>query len=318
MTRILIVDDSRFEAEEIRSILEKDGFEVVWADTGASGMKTARTLLPDLVLLDLILPDISGHEVCRWLRNHEETSNIPVIIVTSRERTEEKVLGLEEGASDYITKPFEPTELRARVEASIRMKRLQDQLIRKNSEYEDLLKKVQQLAVTDPVTGLFNRRYFQEALEQEFSRFQRYSTPFSCLMLDIDHFKQVNDTFGHEAGDHVLRELGKTIQLQLRQMDLLARYGGDELAVLLPESSREDARRAAQRILEGMRNKVFPGLGESHRVTLSIGVSGHPDPGLREANQAVLTADFALYRAKREGRNRVEVATFKETDAEPR
>jgi two-component system cell cycle response regulator len=237
--------------------------------------------------------------------------------VTARERTEEKVLGLEEGASDYITKPFEPTELRARVEASIRMKRLQDQLIRKNAEYEDLLKKVQQLAVTDPVTELFNRRYFQEALEQEFSRFQRYSTPFSCLMLDIDHFKQINDTFGHEAGDNVLKELARSIQPQLRQMDLLARYGGDELAVLLPESSREDGRKVAQRILDEMRRKTFTPIGDSHRVTLSIGVSGHPDPGLRDAQQAVLTADFALYRAKRDGRNRVEVATIKDTEVEP-
>jgi two-component system cell cycle response regulator len=317
MDRILIVDDSRFEAEELKAILEKNGFEIVWADTGATGMKMARTVSPDLILLDLILPDISGHEICRWLRNHEETRGIPVIIVTARERTEEKVLGLEEGASDYITKPFEPTELRARVEASIRMKRLQDQLIRKNAEYEDLLKKVQQLAVTDPVTELFNRRYFQEALEQEFSRFQRYSTPFSCLMLDIDHFKQINDTFGHEAGDNVLKELARSIQPQLRQMDLLARYGGDELAVLLPESSREDGRKVAQRILDEMRRKTFTPIGDSHRVTLSIGVSGHPDPGLRDAQQAVLTADFALYRAKRDGRNRVEVATIKDTEVEP-
>ncbi|TAK06038.1 MAG: diguanylate cyclase [Candidatus Manganitrophaceae bacterium] len=320
--RVLVIEDSPFETEQIRAALQAVGYDFVVANTGIQGLKLAREVLPDLILLDMVLPDMNGRETCRHLRGQEDLRGIPIIIVTVKGKTEDKVLGLAEGATDYVTKPFEPSELRARVDAVLRMKRLQDELIeknkelaRKNQEYQVLLKQVQTLAITDPVTGLFNRRYFQEVLSQEFSRAQRYCTPFSCLMIDVDQFKKINDTFGHEAGDRVLEELGKIIQLQIRKVDLAARYGGDELAVLLPESLRDDAAQVAQRILERVAAANFPILGKKHQVTVSIGVAGFPDPELRDARQAILAADFALYRAKRAGGNRVETMTVAEMES---
>lgn len=321
--RVLVIEDSPFETDQIRAALQAVGYDFVVANTGIQGLKLAREVLPDLILLDMVLPDMNGRETCRHLRGQEDLRGIPIIIVTVKGKTEDKVLGLAEGATDYVTKPFEPSELRARVDAVLRMKRLQDELIeknkelaRKNQEYQVLLKQVQTLAITDPVTGLFNRRYFQEVLSQEFSRAQRYCTPFSCLMIDVDQFKKINDTFGHEAGDRVLEELGKIIQLQIRKVDLAARYGGDELAVLLPESLRDDAAQVAQRILERVAAANFPILGKKHQVTVSIGVAGFPDPELRDARQAILAADFALYRAKRAGGNRVETMTVAEMESE--
>src|SRR5579884_549858 len=243
--RVLVIEDSSFELDQIKAALEKVGYDFVIANTAVQGLKLAREVLPDLILLDMVLPDMNGREACRNLRTQENLRGIPIIIVTVKGKTEDKVLGLTEGATDYVTKPFEPSELKARVDAALRMKRLQDELIeknkalaQKNQEYQVLLKQMQTLAITDPVTGLFNRRYFQEVLSQEFSRAQRYCTPFSCLMIDVDQFKQINDTFGHEAGDKVLEELAKLIQIEIRKVDLAARYGGDELAILLPESLR--------------------------------------------------------------------------------
>jgi len=318
---VLVIEDSPFELDQIKVALEAAGYRFVVANTGIQGMKLAREVLPDLILLDMVLPDLSGRETCRHLRAQEELRGIPIIIVTVKGKMEDKVLGLSEGATDYVTKPFDPMELQARVAAALRMKRLQDELIEKNKElagknqeYQVLLKQVQTLAITDSVTGLFNRRYFQEVLNQEFSRAQRYCTPFSCLMIDVDAFKQINDKFGHEAGDKVLEELAKIIQIEIRKVDLAARYGGDELAVLLPESLRDDAAQVAQRILDRVGGATFPALGKKHRVTVSIGVAGFPDPELRDARQAILAADFALYRSKRAGGNRVETMTVSEME----
>ncbi|MBI3804669.1 MAG: diguanylate cyclase [Nitrospirae bacterium] len=324
MPRLLIIEDSPLEADPFKAALEGVGYELVFAQSALQGLKAARDTPPDLVLLDLALPDpdLDGREVCRQLQAGDRLRGAPIIVVTMRGKTEEKAVGLEGGASDCLAKPFEPMELRARVGAALRMKRLQEELVEKNKELagksrecELLLKQMQTLAITDSVTGLFNRRYFQEVLNQEFSRAQRYCTPFSCLMIDVDQFKRINDTYGHEAGDKVLEGLGKIVQEQVRKVDLPARYGGDEFVVLLPESLRDDAGQVAQRILERVRVADFSILKEKKPVTLSIGVSGFPDPELRDARQAILAADFALYRAKRTGGNRVEMMTVAEMES---
>jgi diguanylate cyclase (GGDEF)-like protein len=309
---VLIADDSVFEVDQIKTMFEKMGFDVFWTYTGADAIKQARRNIPDLILLDVVLPDITGHDVCRLLRASPETMNIPLIMITVRDKTEDLVLGFEQGANDYITKPFDARELKARVNACLRMKQLQDDLMQKNEEYKTLLKNVQELAMTDPVTGLFNRRYFREVLQQEFSRAQRYGTLYSCFIIDIDHFKPINDSYGHESGDRVLSEVARLLQVQLRDVDLIARYGGDEFAVLLPELTREKSRLIAERIREAASTQVHSFLPKRHSVTLSIGISGLPDPGLQHPSQVISTADFALYRAKRGGKNKVEAATFQE------
>lgn len=317
MPRVLIADDSAFEVDQIKTLLEKMGFEVSWAYTGAETIKQVRQNPPDLILLDLVLPDITGHDVCRLLRTGPEMSRIPVIVVTVRDKTDDKVLSFEQGVSDYITKPFDARELKARIDACLRMKRLQNELMQKNEEYKGLLKHVQELAITDPVTNLFNRRYFREVLQQEFSRAQRYGTLFSCLLIDVDQFKEINDAHGHDSGDQVLNTLSRLLQSQIRDVDLLARYGGDEFAILLPESPRDKALGVAERICATVAKQAHPTLPKGYSVSVSIGISGLPDPGIQHASQIISTADFALYRVKRSGRNGVNAATFHEIATKP-
>lgn len=312
MAKILIVDDSAYENKRVKAMLQKGGYEVSVAETGMQGIKIARAERPDLILLDLVLPDISGREVCRCLKMNTEMQSIPIIMLTSRTDVKERVAGLDEGANDYVTKPFDDSELTARIAAALREKTLRDQLEKKKGEYEELMRKFERMAITDPVTGLFNRRRFEEAIAQEFERYKRYGTPLACLMIDVDHFKQINDTYGHDVGDLILKETAQTIQSLIRGVDTVCRYGGDEFAVLLSQQRAEEAMKAAQRILRDIRQLKVKEMKKGERITLSIGIAMVPDPDLREMDQIVQCADYALYKAKKQGRNQVETATLKE------
>lgn len=313
MSKILVIDDSAFESKQLRELLEEIGHQVLWAETGAQGMKLIKTASPDLILLDLVLSDISGQEICRWSKRNAGTQTIPIIMLTAKTDMKDRVAGLEEGANDYITKPFNDLELKARIAAALREKQLRDALQNKNQEYEDLLRKVERMAITDAVTGLYNRRHFEEVLIKEFERFKRYDIPFACLMIDVDYFKSVNDTYGHETGDVVLKKIAKTIQAQVRGVDTVARYGGDEFAVLLPQQGKGSAEMIAQRILEDARSRDFDKLKEK-RITLSIGISSIPDPDLKEVDQIMQCADYALYKAKKKGRDCVQSAMQREVE----
>jgi diguanylate cyclase (GGDEF)-like protein len=224
-----------------------------------------------------------------------------------------KVEGLELGADDYLTKPFDMLELSARVQSMLRLKTLQDELVAKCRDldrmYQDLEKKSQELerlARVDPLTGLFNRRYFEERFYSEFSRSQRYRVPICCLMLDIDHFKRVNDTRGHQAGDCALKELALTLRRTLRDVDLTARYGGEEFVAILPETALREGIRAAERLRASVEANVFEHEGKPLKITVSIGVASYPVPGINDPEALLRVADDALYRAKEHGRNRVE------------
>lgn len=318
MAKILVIDDSSFETKHLKALLQRDGHEVLVAETGMQGIKLVKTDRPDLILLDLILPDISGREVCRWVKLNVETQAIPIIMLTSRTEVKERVAGLEEGANDYVTKPCDDSELKARIDAVLREKTLRDQLEKKNMEYEELMRKFERMAITDPVTGLFNRRRFEEVLAQEYERYCRYGTPFACLMIDVDHFKRINDTYGHDVGDLILRETAQTIQGQTRGVDTVARYGGDEFAVLLTQQKGDEAVKAAGRILKHVGQLHFKEIKKGERVTLSIGIALVPDPDLKEMDQVVQCADYALYKAKKEGRDRAEITTIKESNQDPK
>jgi diguanylate cyclase (GGDEF)-like protein len=318
MAKILVIDDSAFETKHVKALLEKDNHEVRVAENGTQGMKMIKLEHPDLILLDLILPDISGREVCRWAKLNAETQSIPIIILTARTEVKERVAGLEEGANDYVTKPCDDAELKARIAAVLREKTLRDQLKMKNQEYEELMRKFERMAITDPVTGLFNRRRFEEVLAQEFERYRRYGTPFACLMIDVDHFKTINDTYGHDVGDLVLKETAQTIQGEIRGVDTVARYGGDEFAVLLSQQKREEAVKAAGRILKNVRQLRFKEMKKGEKITLSIGISALPDPDLKEMDQIVQCADYALYKAKKKGRDGAETATVQESKQDPK
>jgi diguanylate cyclase (GGDEF)-like protein len=216
---------------------------------------------------------------------------IPVIFLTGAASTEEKIRGLELGAVDYVTKPFDPAELRARVRASLRTKYLMDLLARK--------------AMIDGLTGLFNRTYFDARLISEMSLARRNETPLSCIMVDVDRFKQINDEYGHPFGDEILRGIAQVVGESCRTEDTICRYGGEEFVILCPSSDAATTARLAERLRDCIQNAAFTRDGISVQVTCSFGISdlrGSPPPSLVEL------ADQALYRAKQGGRNRVEVA----------
>jgi diguanylate cyclase (GGDEF)-like protein len=241
---------------------------------------------------------------------------IPVILMTARQAAG-KVEGLELGADDYLVKPFDMLELSARVKSMLRLKALQDALIEKNRELDrankELARKREELLTlsrTDPLTGLSNRRYFEERLGEEFARARRYRSALSLVMLDIDHFKRVNDTYGHPFGDEVLRAVALASRARLREVDLLARYGGEELIALLPETSPADALRACERVREAiealaLEYRASDGAQQTVRCTASLGLASLPSPTLQTAEDLMRAADESLYRAKEGGRNRV-------------
>lgn len=307
--KILLVEDDRVQAQFVREFLEKKGYEVVWAENGASAIKIAKTVAVDLILLDLILPDISGHEVCRWLRLNQDTKGIPIIMLTVKTNITDKIAGLEAGADDYLPKPFDEAELNARIYASLRTKALQDELKERNRQLEDLLRRLEIMAITDHLTEIYNRRHFEEILKREFARALRYNLHLSCLMCDIDLFKRINDTYGHAAGDTVLKEVARLIHSSLREVDVIGRWGGEEFIVLLTQAKKADAKKVAERILQSISAHKFQGLPENEKITVSIGVASIPeDADIDNWEKLIKAADEALYRAKRNGRNRVELS----------
>jgi len=304
---LLLIDDSESQSSQITQSLERLGYAVRRASSGAAGLRLAREQPPDLVLLDVIMPDIDGFAVCRWLKVNADTRDIPVIMLTERTGVADRVAGLNIGADDYLAKPFDDQELEARIFAALRVKAAHSDLRVRNQQLESMLHSVEALAITDPLTGLFNRRRFADVLKREFAVTQRYRNTLSCLMLDLDHFKQINDRFGHDAGDQVLKEVARRIVGSLREVDLAARFGGEEFAVLLPHTSKTDARIVGERLLSNLRKQEFKFGGELVRVTASIGCAGNSDVASGNAEDLVKAADLALYEAKNGGRNAVVV-----------
>ncbi len=303
--KILLVEDSRSQAKVIRDFLERSGYEVNWVEDGKSAIMKVRTEPVDIVLLDFVLPDINGNEVCRWLKMNEHTRGIPIIMITSRSGTTNKVSCLEAGADDCLPKPYNEIELNARIYACLRTKALQDELRNKNRQLQEMLTKVETLAVTDSLTGLFNRRHCENILDNEFGRTIRYKSSLTCLMIDIDHFKKVNDEFGHRTGDTVLKEVAQIIKNNAREVDTVARWGGEEFIVLLPQTGKENGESFASRLVKAISGHQFSGI-PGKRVTVSIGLASVPDPSLDAGEKLINASDFALYEAKRKGRNRTE------------
>ncbi len=304
--KILLVEDSKVQAGLVRDFLEKTGYEVIWAENGKSAIKTAKTMSVDIILLDLMLPDISGNEVCRWLKLNEDTKGLPIIMLTVKDGLTDKVAGLEAGADDYLPKPYNEIELNARIYASLRTKALQDELRQKNHQLEDLLRQVEIMAITDQLTGIYNRRRLETVLEEEFRRTIRYKSPLACLMIDIDHFKRINDRFGHHTGDMVIKETAQIIAECAREIDTVARWGGEEFIALFPQTKKEDALRSAVRIIKKVSEHKFPEIS-NEQITISIGIASVPDPSIDTEEKLIHASDMALYEAKKNGRNRAEL-----------
>lgn len=304
--KILLVEDSKAQAGLIRDFLEKTGYEVIWAENGKSAIKIAKSKGIDIILLDLVLPDISGNEVCRWLKLNEDTKGLPIIMLTVKDGLTDKVAGLEAGADDYLPKPYNEIELNARIYASLRTKALQDELRQKNHQLEDLLRQVEIMAITDQLTGIYNRRRLETVLQEEFRRTIRYKSPLACLMIDIDHFKRINDRFGHHTGDMVIKETAQIITECARDIDTVARWGGEEFLALFPQTNKEDALQPAVRIIKKVSEHKFSEISDE-QITISIGIASAPDPSIDTEEKLIHASDMALYEAKKKGRNRAEL-----------
>ena len=307
---VLLVEDDPIQAEATKETLEKAGYNVVCTTDGISAIKQVKANKPDIILLDVILPGLDGYEVCRWLKLEEQTKGIPVIMLTVKTELSDKISGLHIGADDYLPKPYNELELYARIYASLRTKALQDELKSKNTQLEELLAEVEYMAITDVLTGLFNRRRLHLVLAREFGRSKRYESPFALMLMDLDHFKNINDTYGHLAGDMVLQDVAKIIQKNIREIDTAARYGGEEFIVLLPNTKKEDAVHLAERMRLSIENHAFPDM-QNTAITVSIGIAGVPDKDITTEDKMVQCADIALYKSKQNGRNRTVVAEGK-------
>jgi len=310
--KVLIVDDDRAVVQLVQAALAAHGYQFFDAADGSAALTAIRDHRPDLVIMDVEMPGLGGVEVCRIVKaNQRETGFgfIPVILMTARQAVG-KIEGLELGADDFLVKPFDAAELSARVKSMLRLKALQDTLVQRNRELEEKQKELLALSRTDPLTGLFNRRYFEERLTVEFARADRYHAPLSCLMLDIDHFKAINDSYGHAVGDRVLREIAKMASQLLRDVDLLARYGGEELVALLPETGPRQALRVGERIRQAiaalqLEHRSASGQSSAIRCTVSIGVASFPIPAIESHEGLLRAADASLYAAKWAGKNSV-------------
>lgn len=286
--KLVIIDDSAPMHALIRARLIGEELEIHSASDGRSGLEMVRALQPDLVLLDVDMPDLNGFDVCRQLKSDTVTLHIPVVFLTGASTGEDKIRGLELGAVDYITKPFDPAELRARVRSALRLKYLMDLLARK--------------AQIDGLTGLWNRRHFDEVIQEQMSLSARHRLPLSCVLLDVDHFKAINDRFGHPFGDEVLKAIAGAINDTVRLEDTVCRYGGEEFAIILPNTALVGAILLAERVRSSIASRQVLHKTGSVNVSASFGVAEY-QPGLPVA--FIEAADRALYQAKKDGRNRV-------------
>ena len=301
---ILVADDEPVNLSLIKRRLEWEDYRVVTAEDGGQAVVTAKRVMPDLIILDVMMPVLDGLDACRLLKEDPSTRDIPVIFLSALDDTDTKVNGLALGANDYISKPFRVEELLARVAVAIRLKRERDLLQESAEELRRRAEAASEMSMTDALTGLLNRYGLQRALQRELSEARRYARPLSCLLLDIDYFKSVNDTHGHAAGDAALVRAARVLTESVRGSDVVCRYGGEEFLVLAPETDARGALALAEKIRLAVSARLFGDGGRAFALTLSAGVA-ELRPG-ESGNDMIARADLALYQAKQRGRDRVE------------
>jgi len=294
---ILIAEDDENIAELVKIILEAKGYSTVWAKDGREAFAMAQETVPDLILLDVMMPKLNGYEVLKLLKESEALTHIPVIFVTVKGETDSKVVGLHMGGHDYITKPFDLDELIARVEAALRIKGEHDNLRQTNA-------RLSELSMTDPLTALYNRRYLMERFHEELERARRYKYPVACIIVDIDDFKVINDTFGHMQGDQVLQKIAIIMKNANRVVDILARYGGEEFIMILPQTDLGGAETVGERIRLLVEEERFVSSDPKKKVTISLGASAYSTGKIGVMEDLLKRADEALYHAKKTGKNR--------------
>jgi len=300
-SRILIIDDSKLARNQIADALRDSALfdEYREANDGLEGFRFLSETRVDLVICDLEMPRMDGFRFLEMVRARPELQDIPIIILTSSSDRNSKLKGLEQGACDFVTKPFDSAEMVARVKVHLKIKRLQDELRSANEHLKEL-------SITDPLTNLHNRRYVTEALDKEFERAKRKHELLSLVIFDVDYFKLINDSFGHQRGDEVLVAIAAAAQRNLRAFDVVARYGGEEFLFVLPDTPLAGAMVVAERLREEVQSLSFAPPMDGLAVTVSLGVASYPSPQVETVSMLLRQADDALYRAKQNGRNRVE------------
>jgi diguanylate cyclase (GGDEF)-like protein len=301
---ILVVDDLRENLYFLQELLELEEYQVLCASHGQEALLIIEENNPDLILLDLMMPKISGIEVCEKLKSNPKFQEIPIIFLTASHESEHLIQAFKAGAADYITKPFNLPELFARVRTHLELKLTRDQLKTALEEQKKLSQKLEKLATIDSLTEIPNRRYFLDLANKELQRTQRYGQEFSLLMLDLDYFKNVNDTYGHAAGDEVLIQMTKTTTNCLRNVDIFGRLGGEEFAILLPQTCKQQAEYVAERIRKNVAETSVETPDALITITLSIGITIYQKED-QKIEDILKRADQALYEAKAQGRNRV-------------
>ena len=302
---ILVVEDEANSRLLLKTYLTSEGYEVKTARSGEEALDIVAESQPSVIILDIILPGINGYDVCKRLKHSIVTNFIPVILVTALRGNDEHIQGIEAGADDFISKPFNRVELLTRIKSLLRIKALNDALEQKIEELEKARTKLRKLAVTDGLTGLFNYRAFRRQLHLEIQRSKRFNLPVTLLMMDIDFFKEYNDRFGHPNGDRVLQRFAQILYNNVREVDCLARYGGEEFALILPGTEKKSAKIAAEKLRRLIEQTPFPMEKKlpKGRVTMSIGGASYPED-TQEEEELIRLSDQALYKAKNSGRNR--------------
>lgn len=298
--QVLLVDDSAVYRKLVGDHLRSWGFGVTVAETGAEAWRVLeQPQTPKLVLLDWVLPDIEGIELCRRIRSANLSSYVYVILLTSKEGRQNMLDGLQAGADDYVRKPFDEAEMKARVLVGKRILELQDELVGARES-------MREAATHDCLTGLLNRGEIFSMLGRELERGRRERKALSVILADIDHFKKVNDSEGHLFGDEALREIARRLQSKLRPYDGVGRYGGEEFLLVLPGCDLEGALQRAEELRKGIANQPIACGGVERAITVSMGVALSECMGVKEVESVLARADSALYAAKNKGRNRVE------------
>lgn len=302
MDKILVVDDHIGNIRIIAEMLKND-YVILAANGGLKALKLAEQNLPSLILLDVMMPDLDGFETCKKLKDNFITQDIPVIFITAKNDIEDIVKGFSVGGCDYITKPFNHEELFARISTHIELRKSKELLKKYINDLEEKNDELDRVAKTDYLTGLCNRRFMMERLKEESARVIKSNSPMSLLMCDIDHFKKINDNFGHEFGDYVLKEVTKAISSSLRKYDILSRWGGEEFLILLPEADQSTTLDLAEAVRKTVSDLIIDIEKTKYSVTITIGVAIY-DSSLSISDN-INNADEALYEGKDTGRNRV-------------
>jgi len=295
--KIMIIEDNCITLNQLRDFLDEYGYRTIPCKHPLEAMDLLNEITPDLIVLDIIMPDVDGYEFCKWVRSQTRLKMIPIVFLTAKTRLEDKLEGLGIGGDDYITKPFSMEELLARIE--VILKRLES---------------FHEISMRDELTHAFNRRYFNERLGEEVHRVKRTGRPFSAVLIDIDYFKRINDNYGHYVGDSVLIQFVKLLQSSLRKSDLVVRLGGEEFILLLSDTSSGKAYLLAERLRQTLDEVTFTynenGVCAEIRMTISAGIACCPEHG-EDAEALLALADKALYSAKSSGRNAVKIAIGK-------